>query len=71
MVDKDIFPVSRMCASRMIVYETSIIRVTCDSWGRWSIYYKSLSKHSELENTEKAIRMIEMEVEIWERNNEM
>ena len=71
MVDKDIFPVSRMCASRMIVYETNVIRITCDLWGRWSVYFKALKQQSELENTRKAISMIELEIEIWERANEV
>ena len=54
----------------MIVYETNIIKVTCDLWGRWSVYYKSLNETSELENTEKARSLIKIEIEMWERNEE-
>ena len=54
----------------MIIYETAIIKVTCDLWGRWSVCYKGLNKQDELINARKALRIIQLEVEMWDRNTE-
>lgn len=45
----------------MIVWESSLIRILCDDWGRWSLYYKHRNHTKELRDIQQVCRIIRLE----------
>ena len=48
---------------QLIVWESSLIRINCDDWGRWSLYYKHRNVEKELIDVAQVGRIIRLEEE--------